>query len=302
MEEEDSPAVDKRFYFIEQYVLKTMKLKPDRWHKCLSVEEQKQVIQDFLDKSDNTTLVVSLNAAGQLIPTFGFAGYSKNKSVYFIKRNQGALSSDTMQTDLLYGDMSPSPLEQFSAFVEEVAAPVLLNARNHSEWPHVVSQDVKRHVQALKNSVFVVAGQVKGKTLLPLPPGSERLEQTALESEKREDLLDKSVIHVIESMVIEWSHQIHEVLKRDSSEPLLLGINPTPHMELNFWKNRYADLECIHEQFKSPKVARMAELLDTMDSSYYPAFRNMLQDVMCATSGLCAIGCVCLFRYTVPIV
>ncbi|XP_026855443.2 LOW QUALITY PROTEIN: dynein heavy chain 9, axonemal [Electrophorus electricus] len=282
MEEEDSPAVDKRFYFIEQYVLKTMKLKPDRWHKCLSVEEQKQVIQDFLDKSDNTTLVVSLNAAGQLIPTFGFAGYSKNKSVYFIKRNQGALSSDTMQTDLLYGDMSPSPLEQFSAFVEEVAAPVLLNARNHSEWPHVVSQDVKRHVQALKNSVFVVAGQVKGKTLLPLPPGSERLEQTALESEKREDLLDKSVIHVIESMVIEWSHQIHEVLKRDSSEPLLLGINPTPHMELNFWKNRYADLECIHEQFKSPKVARMAELLDTMDSSYYPAFRNMLQDVMCA--------------------
>ncbi|XP_076856222.1 dynein axonemal heavy chain 9 [Brachyhypopomus gauderio] len=279
MAEEDSPAVDKRFEFIEDYVLKTMKLKPDRWQKCLSVDDHKQVIQDFLDKSDYTTLVVSLNTAGQLIPSFGFAASSKNKSVYFIKRNQAALSPDTMKTNVLYGDMSYSPLEQFSAFVEEVVAPVLLNNRNHGEWPHVVSQDLLRHVHALKTSVFVVAGQVKGKTLLPLPPGSERIEQATFQREKRGDLLDKNLIHAIESMVIEWSRQIHEVLKRDSSEPLLEGQNPTPHVELNFWKNRYADLECIHDQFKSPKVAKMAELLDVMESSYYPAFRNMLQDV-----------------------
>uniref|UniRef100_A0AAR2IP24 Dynein heavy chain 9, axonemal n=1 Tax=Pygocentrus nattereri TaxID=42514 RepID=A0AAR2IP24_PYGNA len=259
-------AADKRLGFLEEYVLKTMKLKSDRWQKCLAVEEHKQVIQDFLDKPDHTTLVVSLSAAGQLIPASGFAGASKNKAVYFIKRSQTALSSDTMRANVLHGDMSSSALEQFSAFVEEVTltSVVLLNNKNHCQWPHVVSEDLMRHVHALKTSVFVVAGQVKGKTLLPLPPGSERIEQ--------------SIIHSIESMVIEWSHQIHEVLKRDSSEPLLEGKNPTPHEELNFWKNRYADLECIHDQFKSPKVAKMAELLDAMESSYYLAFRNMVQD------------------------
>ncbi|KAL6475225.1 hypothetical protein MHYP_G00162650 [Metynnis hypsauchen] len=280
MEEDESPAVDKRLGFLEEYVLKTMKLKSDRWQKCLAVEEHKQVIQDFLDKPDHTTLVVSLSAAGQLIPASGFAGTSKNKAVYFIKRSQTALSSDTMRATVLHGDMSSSALEQFSAFVEEVVVPVLLNNKNHCQWPHVVSEDLMRHIHALKTSVFVVAGQVKGKTLLPLPPGSERIEQAAFEREKRGDLVDKSIIHSIESMVIEWSHQIHEVLKRDSSEPLLEGKNPTPHVELNFWKNRYADLECIHDQFKSPKVAKMAELLDAMESSYYPAFRNMVQDVM----------------------
>lgn len=54
--------------------------------------------------------------------------------------------------------------------------PLLSNESNHSQWPHVVSQDVMRHVHNLKSSVYVVAGQVKGKTLLPLPVGSERIQ------------------------------------------------------------------------------------------------------------------------------
>ncbi len=55
--------------------------------------------------------------------------------------------------------------------------PLLSNDKNHNEWPHVVSQDVMRHVHNLKSSVYVVAGQVKGKTLLPLPVGTEKMEE-----------------------------------------------------------------------------------------------------------------------------
>lgn len=61
----------------------------------------------------------------------------------------------------------------------------------------------------------------------------------------RGDLSDKSIIHSIESMVIEWSHQIHEVLKRDSSAPLLDDENPMPHVELAFWNNRSAQFLVI---------------------------------------------------------
>ena len=58
----------------------------------------------------------------------------------------------------------------------QVLVPLLSNDRNHEQWPQVVSTDVQRHVHALKNSVYVVAGQVKGKTLLPMPVGSEKVE------------------------------------------------------------------------------------------------------------------------------
>ena len=58
----------------------------------------------------------------------------------------------------------------------------------------------------------------------------------------RGSMVDKGVIHSIETVVIEWSHQIREVLKRDSSESLQEGKHPTPHEELLFWKNRYESI------------------------------------------------------------
>lgn len=47
-----------------------------------------------------------------------------------------------------------------------------------------MSQDVLRHVHQLKSNVFVIAGQVKGKTLLPLPVGSEQVND-AVEAEEK---------------------------------------------------------------------------------------------------------------------
>jgi dynein heavy chain len=52
------------------------------------------------------------------------------------------------------------------------------------------------------------------------------------------DSMEKSVIYAIESAVIRWSHQVQVVLKKDPSQPLLQGENPTPKVELEFWKRR----------------------------------------------------------------
>jgi dynein heavy chain len=56
------------------------------------------------------------------------------------------------------------------------------------------------------------------------------------------------LVHSIESIIIDWSHQIQNVLKRDSAQPLLEGTNPGPIVELDFWKARAENLECIFEQ------------------------------------------------------
>lgn len=50
----------------------------------------------------------------------------------------------------------------------------LFNAgRKFGYWPKMVSDDVHRHMNVLKSTVFVVAGQTRGKTLLPLPAGAD---------------------------------------------------------------------------------------------------------------------------------
>ncbi|XP_077101765.1 dynein axonemal heavy chain 9 [Siphateles boraxobius] len=280
MENNEQSKVDKRYGYLENCVLKTFNLKSDRWQKCLAVEEQREVIQDFLDKADQTTLVVSLNSSGQLIPNLGFSGRGKNKSVYFVKQSKTALSANTMKTHLTWGSLSHSPLEELSVLLEKLVEPYLSNMRNNRDVPLVVSQDLIRHVHDLKNNVFVMTGKVKGKTYLPLPSGLEKLEQVPHEGDKSLHHVDRSLIYSMETVVVDWTNQVYKVLKKDSSELLLQGSNPTPHAELSFWKNRLADLQGIHSQLQAPKVATLAELLYAIDSSYYPAFAKMLRDVV----------------------
>ncbi|XP_032221173.2 dynein beta chain, ciliary [Nematostella vectensis] len=273
---------DVRFDHISDYVLKTMKLKADKWAKLQGNEEYRQIILDFFEKHDHNSLVITLSSAAQLVPSYEFPTNTKNKSVYYIKKEKGLnIGKDNFKNALSYGDLSASPLEQLSVLVEEILVPLLSNPRNHEQWPAVVSQDVMRHVHQLKSNVYVIAGQVKGKTLLPLPVGSEQVSE-ACEAEERGETFDRSLVHSIESVIIDWSHQIQTVLKRSSAQPLLEGTNPGPLVELDFWKARAANLECIFEQLHDPKVRRMAELLEKTQSSYFPAFKKIFKDVVAA--------------------
>lgn len=129
----------------------------------------------------------------------------------------------------------------------------MANEQNHLDWPHVVRQDVRRHAHSLQCDLLVIVEQVKGKTLLPLPAGSEKIEFVGSESETILDSTYKSVIYAIESAVIQWSRQVQVVLRRQSSQPLLQGENPTPKVELEFWKNRSEDLEYIYNQLRTIK-------------------------------------------------
>uniref|UniRef100_A0A8C4V4J9 Dynein axonemal heavy chain 17 n=1 Tax=Falco tinnunculus TaxID=100819 RepID=A0A8C4V4J9_FALTI len=159
----------------------------------------------------------------------------------------------------------------------------LLPQKNHQGWPQVVSQDILRHVHNLKSTVFMVVGQVKGKTLLPLPAGSEGIEDIDLENEKFQppQLIDKSLVYATESAIIDWSYQIQGALMKESSEPLLQGSNPNPKVELEFWKNRY-NLAGAWWSLVTRKVRTMMEVLERVESSYVPAFKAMLMDVEAA--------------------
>jgi len=95
----------------------------------------------------------------------------------------------------------------------------------------------------------------------------------------RGEAYEKSLIHTVEGVVIEWSHQVQEMLKKSSAEPLLQGKNPVPLVEVEFWVARRADLEYVVEQLYSEKVLKMSRLLEKSLSSYYPAYRAMLESI-----------------------
>ena len=246
-------ADDPRFEYLAEIILKTFKLKPDKWAKLLGNDEHKQVIQEFFEKTDNHKLIIQLTNAGALIPSYDFPqGGGKHKSVYFVKKEKkDPITKDKYRGSLLFGDLSYAPLDQLSALVDELLVPLLSNTNNHQNWPVVVSQDVLRHVHQLKNNVFVISGQVKGRTLLPLPVGSETIKE---EADETVDSYERNLVHSIESAIIDWAHQINKALKHSSAQPLLEGANPTPLVEIDFWSARAVNLENIFDQLRHTKV------------------------------------------------
>lgn len=119
---EEPPAQDERLDFIADYVLRTLKVKRDKWQKLVSGEDDLRLLLDFLDRAEPRSLLVSLTAAGLLQPAAGFAAADfRNRAVYFVKRRTAALSLLSMRGNLVCGELSCEPLEQFSALVEEVS-------------------------------------------------------------------------------------------------------------------------------------------------------------------------------------
>jgi dynein heavy chain len=157
--------------------------------------------------------------------------------------------------------------------VEEVMLPSVCDDENTEAWPGVVTADISHHLQRLKTSAAVVSGQIAGKTRLPLPATEGlKADRGALHAE----------LHMYESAVIDWAHQILNVLKHDSAQPLIDGGHPIPLVELEFWSAKKKNLEFMSEQLASPEVDHMHEVLNEHVSSYAPTLARLKADVAAA--------------------
>eukprot|EP00050_Salpingoeca_kvevrii_P003770 m.233351 g.233351 ORF g.233351 m.233351 type:complete len:4592 (-) comp10879_c0_seq1:411-14186(-) len=287
---------DPRADFLATWTLNTSKLKMDKWKKMTNVEELRQIIIDWFDKKELRQLIISADAKDQLTPSYEFPGTLKKKAVFFLKPTEMTITKDNVGT-LIKGDLSSAPVEQMAAMVEGVFLPLLRNDTNTTTWPNVVADDVLSHAQSLQSSAFVVAGQMKGQTLLPLPVGTESFadepaaaegdaisEEPATGSDEQDDVVvapavSQSTVHAIESSVIEWTHQVREVLAKDSAEPLMNGEHPLPFFEVDFWKAKRVNLTNISKQLDSLQMRKMRAVLDEYKSSYAPAFAQLYADV-----------------------
>ncbi|XP_045383116.1 dynein axonemal heavy chain 9 isoform X2 [Lemur catta] len=287
----EEPGADPRLRLLGACVAQSLRPAAGAWERCAGTAEGEQLLQAFLGRDaaegPRPLLVVRPGPGGLTMrPGLdagpGAAGSPRAKGLFFLLTRPEPPGPDSPRGAVLCGDLPVAPLEHLAALFSEVVIPMLANEKNRRDWPHMVCQDVRQHAHSLQCDLLVILEQVKGKTLLPLPVGSEEMAFVDSQSETLSDAIDKSVIYAIESAVVKWSHQVQMVLKRESSQPLLQGENPTPKVELDFWKSRSEDLEYIYNQLRMIKVRGMAGLLDKLQSSYFPAFKAMFRNVVAA--------------------
>ena len=112
---------DPRVEFIAMFLLKSFKSKSDKWIKMYAFDDNKQLITDFLDRYEPIMILFYLNTVGLLTILTSFPTQIKGKMVYFIKRIKGAVGKDGIfLNEVLYGDLSQSPIDQISAIMDGV--------------------------------------------------------------------------------------------------------------------------------------------------------------------------------------
>ncbi|NWQ91943.1 DYH17 protein, partial [Burhinus bistriatus] len=274
-----SAVSDERHGFLESFATLLLRVRPDKWSKFLGSEEAAAVLDEFFRQQDMLELVLGLNPAGQLLPTACFPPALKGKGVYFVKKKRENITRENCWSGLLVGDIGPSPVEQLITVVEEVMFPLLVSEENVVGWPGVVVEDIMRQAHQLKNEMFVMGGKIQGKPLLPLPGHLDGQDCSSTVLDCLAGPVDVSVLHSIETIVIEWSHQIRDILSKDSAQPLLEGLHPLPRTEFEFWHNRTVSLQCINDQLLSPRVTVLAKMLEKANSCYWPVLQSMFKDV-----------------------
>ena len=73
--------------------------------------------------------------------------------------------------------------------------------------------------------------------------------------------------------MIHWTRQIKEVLS--SQDALQTAENAGPLEEIDFWKNRCADLSGISDQLDKEGVKRITRILELAKSSYVGPFLKL---------------------------
>ncbi|KAG7242136.1 hypothetical protein INR49_024182, partial [Caranx melampygus] len=267
---------DVRVKFVEEKVCGSLRLQRQTWGKSAVHEEFQTLLKDFFEKE--SVVFFSSSKKGCLVATKEVPPAAQNKTIYFLKKCGHPINSENYRELLLFGLLSPSPLLQLSSTVEQVCVPLLSNNKNHQMWPNLMSEDMARHVESMCSITSVVQGQVLGKTVLPIPNATNRME-TSHSIFNMYNNNDRALAHAIETQVINWTNLIQKILKEDSSNLLRTGCNPGPSVELKFWASRKSNIQNIYDQLQSPIVQKMAKILEMMDSSYYPTIKTLVGNV-----------------------
>jgi dynein heavy chain, axonemal len=268
--QDESNRLDKRMEWMREQILEAAKVREDRFARMVNNEDYRRLFTAFLDGKERM-LCVFLNNKEDLVASLQPPGSIKKKGIFFFRKGAAAnpISTDKFRDEIQFGDLSSAPLDFTTVLLDDIFLPMVANRRNQDSWPDVMSSDVLKHMHEIKSSLYIVSGQIKGRTLLPPPAGAER------------DHVDRHLIHAIETAIIEWAHQVRAILRQDSAAVLSNPANhPGPLVELDFWHDRAGNLEGIFEQLKEERTRKMALVLERSGSSYLTAFRSLVDDVV----------------------
>lgn len=246
----------------------------DKMKKSLENEDNQRTMQLFLSPHDDLgyLMIIPVGADSlSITPNIPTPSSIRRKGILVYKTVRGVPIEDRLSENLAFMEISKSALEIMSLTCQEVFLPVLANPLNQQGWSDLVSKDlIENKFHSFLSNIYVTIGEVKGRTMLPIPPQ---------ETTTSDRISSKDKAHVLEGAVITWTKQIKNVLKQDPETALKQGSDPGPLIEIEFWNNKAENLNSIHTQLGSEKISKVLKFLEQNKSTYTNQFSKLKKEV-----------------------
>jgi len=180
------------------------------------------------------------------------------------------ITEENFNNEVAFIEIYKNPLECLSNVAQEGFFPVLSSQENQSNWSEMVSKDLLENLNGFLSELYMVIGEVNGRTQLPLPIQDDTLQ--AMNNKER--------AHILETAIITWQKQIKTVLSQDPESLLKQGQDPNPMKEIEFWQNKSRNLHHILNQINSERILKYLKDLERSKSAYSKNFNELKKEIM----------------------
>ncbi|KAJ1439145.1 dynein heavy chain and region D6 of dynein motor-domain-containing protein [Ochromonadaceae sp. CCMP2298] len=235
-------------------------------------------VYEFLDNPETQALFFR-EGKGSLELTDTPVGMGKVQLFYVVKLNKAHVSDDNISSAVIYGEVSPNPLEHMAFLAQRIYHPLVGQRHAVEVWSEVVAKDVRDNFDSFVSNVQIMQGHVDGTTCLPLPNSGNAVTEVLDKEEESEDPDRYHQIHMLEGALITWTKQIKNVLKQDPESLFQTFTDPGPLAEIDFWRKKAGNLNSIFDQLQSMRVRRVLKVLDQSKSTYNAPFAKLCKEV-----------------------
>uniref|UniRef100_A0A8C4S375 Dynein axonemal heavy chain 2 n=1 Tax=Erpetoichthys calabaricus TaxID=27687 RepID=A0A8C4S375_ERPCA len=237
-------------------------LKEDMW-----TEEHDQILDRFIKEDALRVLIVHIDPYIGLRVDFSVPAQIVDQLAYFIRKEGKVITVEEFETIVQFGSVRGPYIESVLRFMNGICAQHIFD---NTTWPQSIKNSLSTQLDRYLTSLTDVLFKSKGQTVLYIPV--EVLQYNPQTASK-----DKELVLRMEIVVIHWTRQIKEVLS--AQEAVERGDNSGVLEEIDFWKNRCADLSGISEQLNKPGVQHIQAILELSKSSYLGPFRKLSKQI-----------------------
>ncbi|KAM7366101.1 hypothetical protein PAMP_015569 [Pampus punctatissimus] len=186
---------------------------------------------------------------------------------YFIREPGAIITAETFDAAVQFGTVRGDSTHNLLCSMICLHAPLVALSTN---WAKSIKDNYTNNMHCYLAGLTDDVYKKVGHTVLYI--AMEGLQHSPEEASK-----DKMLVQRMETVVINWTDQIKELL--NAQEMMNMGGNCGPLQEIAFWKSRSAKLLDISHQLQKPGVKHILNILQLSKSHYVQRFCKLAKEI-----------------------